>query len=124
MTIKTVQGCFCAGTETGFRIYNSDPLREKEAQVRCSTGQVQRRGRFRYFRYYVVQDWSDTGGGGLRYLEMLFRCNYLAMVGGGQKPRYLHMHMHNCTLAHAPINIQVSWEQGVCLGRPEEEDCH
>ena len=33
------------------------------------------------------QDWSDTGGGGLRYLEMLFRCNYLAMVGGGQNPR-------------------------------------
>ena len=34
-----------------------------------------------------TQDWSDTGGGGLRYLEMLFRCNYLAMVGGGQNPR-------------------------------------
>jgi len=59
------QGCFCVGTESGFRIYNSDPLREKEAQ-----------------------DWSDSGGGGLRYLEMLFRCNYLAMVGTGQNPRY------------------------------------
>ena len=37
---------------------------------------------------FKTQDWSDSGGGGLRYLEMLFRCNYLAMVGTGQNPRF------------------------------------
>jgi len=55
------QGCFCVGTETGFRIYNTDPLREKEAQ-----------------------SWEYSGKGGIRFLEMLFRCNYIALVGSDE----------------------------------------
>ena len=42
------QTCFCVGTETGFRIYNSDPLRCQESQERGP-------------------------GGGVRCAEMLFR---------------------------------------------------
>eukprot|EP00088_Acartia_fossae_P059705 TRINITY_DN7113_c0_g1_i1.p1 TRINITY_DN7113_c0_g1~~TRINITY_DN7113_c0_g1_i1.p1 ORF type:complete len:345 (+),score=79.12 TRINITY_DN7113_c0_g1_i1:35-1069(+) len=52
------QSCFCAGTKNGFKIFNTDPLREKESQ-----------------------EWPDKDIGGIRVLEMLFRCNYIALVG-------------------------------------------
>lgn len=64
------QSCFCCGLDSGFRVYNCDPLKEK-----------------------VRQDWSPGGDGvagcaPIARVEMLFRCNYIALVGAPGNRRY------------------------------------
>ncbi|ORY05100.1 WD40 repeat-like protein [Basidiobolus meristosporus CBS 931.73] len=54
--------CFAVGLNNGFRIYSCDPVKEK-----------------------ARKEFED---GGIRIVEMLFRSNYLAIVGGGKNPRY------------------------------------
>lgn len=55
--------CFVCGTESGFRVYSTDP-----------------------FRLTHRRDFEN--GGGLGVIAMLFRTNILAFAGGGRIPRY------------------------------------
>jgi hypothetical protein len=53
---------FAVGLKNGFRIYTTDPLRER-----------------------MRRDFSD---GGIGIVEMVERTNWIALVGGGREPKY------------------------------------
>ncbi|KAG7661762.1 HSV2 [[Candida] subhashii] len=77
------QGCFAIGHEAGFLVYNTNPidLRVKRSfnqqQTLSTTGTV------------TTDDTSgSTSKCGIGKISMLHRTNYLALIGGGKRPKF------------------------------------
>lgn len=82
------QGCFTLGTSKGFRIFNTHPFKD-----------TFHRGKVAYIRRIIEFD------GGIGIVEMLYRTNIIALVGGGESPKY-------------PPNKVMLWDDSLmkCIG--------
>ena len=82
-------GCFACGTNTGFRIFNCSPFRETFCRGACALAYVRdSHDRLTLACLCAVPSYLADFQYGIGIVEMLFRCNILALVGGGRNPRY------------------------------------
>jgi len=68
--------CFACSTNSGFKVYSCEPFRLK---VRIPHNESTK---------YSKQFSREFKTGGIGLVHMLFRCNILALVGGGHTPRF------------------------------------
>lgn len=91
------QGCFTISYETGFRVYNTDPMelnvkREWEPHSHNKTSKTsatptKSSSSSSSSSSNNITPASETGGG-IGIAQMLHRTNYLALVGGGRNPKF------------------------------------
>ena len=67
-------GCFAVATESGFRVYNTFPLKEtfSRGNLPCFS-----------FNNSLITDLGSSIG----YVEMFYRSNILAFISGGSLPK-------------------------------------
>ena len=80
---RSVLGCFAVGCNDGFRVFTCDPLKKKQHRGAFSRRDCAAGGSLTQHTHRSIADLKD---GGVGYVEMLFRCNYLAFLGGGLHP--------------------------------------
>ncbi|RLV91299.1 SVP1-like protein 2 [Spathaspora sp. JA1] len=81
------QGCFAIGHESGFLVYNTNPV---DLRVK------------RNFSTSTTTNGSTNGGlvggnGSIGHISMLHRTNYLGLIGGGKSPKF-------------PVNKLIIWD--------------
>ncbi len=87
--------CFACGTNSGFRVYNCEPFKETVRRpaplgpciaAACCARRL--RPRLSGGCAAGLQFRREFNNAGIGIVEMLFRCNILAIVGGGAAPRF------------------------------------
>ncbi|TRY74083.1 hypothetical protein TCAL_01583 [Tigriopus californicus] len=74
-------GCFVAGTRDGFRIYNADPLRQKSVHpLPAMMSLIPPSNTASPAAAWPTAATAEAGAVGVILAEMLFRCNYVALV--------------------------------------------
>ena len=89
--------CFSCGTNSGFRVYNCEPFKETvyappDTLLARPHGCLHALHPLRLISAdsscFCAQFRRDFNNAGIGIVEMLFRCNILALVGGGPAPRF------------------------------------